>query len=275
MKMPFPMDVLLQKASRRNPLGILCVLGIALGLPLLVYGGPTLAAKNEHRVNTIVLVHGAFADGSSWSPVIERLTAMGYNVTAVQNPMTSLKDDVLATERVLRRQKGDVLLVGHSWAGAVITQAGNASNVKGLVYLSALVPDNGESAGDLLARLKAPMTGLTPDADGLIWLDDPAQFHHVMAADLPMQKVKLMTAVQQPIASACFTEKVDHAAWHDKPSWYLQTTDDQAVSLSTQRAIAQQIGAKVVSIHSSHLSLVSHPDAVAQLIDHAASESGR
>ncbi|WP_122335842.1 alpha/beta fold hydrolase [Pseudomonas coronafaciens] len=275
MKILFQMNVLLHKPGRHSPLRAFFLLSIALGFSLLVYGGPTLAAKNEHRVNNIVLVHGAFADGSSWAPVIERLTALGYNVTAVQNPMTSLKDDVHATERVLRRQNGDVLLVGHSWAGVVITQAGNASNVKGLVYLSALVPDSGESAGDLLERLKAPMAGLMPDADGLIWLDDPAQFHHVMAADLPMRKVKLMTAVQQPIASACFAEKVNHAAWHDKPSWYLQTTDDNAVSLSTQRAMVQQIGAQAVSINSSHLSLVSHPDAVAQLIDHAASELGR
>ncbi|EJM70512.1 putative hydrolase or acyltransferase of alpha/beta superfamily [Pseudomonas sp. GM50] len=234
-----------------------------------------MAATTAHAVPNIVLVHGAFADGSSWSAVMERLTAMGYHVTAVQNPLTSLSDDVIATERVLRRQKGDVLLVGHSWAGAVITQAGNASNVKGLVYLSALVPDSGESAADLLERLRAPMTGLSPDADGLLWLDDPAQFHQVMGADLAMSNAQFLSSVQQPIAAVCFAAKVKHAAWHDKPSWYLQTTDDQALPYPVQQTIARQIGARTLSIRSSHLSLISQPDAVAKFIDRAASESKR
>ncbi|KTC43890.1 alpha/beta hydrolase, partial [Pseudomonas fluorescens ABAC62] len=201
--------------------------------------------------------------------------AMGYHVAAVQNPLTSLEDDVLATQRVLRRQTGDVLLVGHSWAGAVITQAGNSANVKGLVYLSALVPDSGESAADLLQRLNAPMTGLTPDADGLIWLDDPVQFHQVMAADLPMKKVQWLASVQQPVSAACFAGKVQHAAWRDKPSWYLQTTEDKALLPSVQQAIAKQIGARVSAIRSSHLSLVSHPDSVANFIDQAARAAGR
>ena len=243
-----------------------------IGIVIIGLWGAVMASTTAHIVPNIVLVHGAFADGSSWSPVVERLTALGYHVTAVQNPMTSLNDDVLATERVLRRQKGDVLLVGHSWAGTVITQAGNASNVKGLVYLSALVPDSGESAGDLLERLKAPMTGLSPDADGLLWLDDPGQFHEVMAADLPAPKAHLLSSVQQPIAAACFTDKVEHAAWHDKPSWYLQTADDHALLPPVQQAIAQQIGARTVSIRSSHLSLISQPEAVAKFIDRAASE---
>ncbi|ROM34385.1 alpha/beta hydrolase [Pseudomonas poae] len=275
MTMPSPINVPRENARRRSPLRWLARLTVALGLSLLVSGGSATAAAPVHSVHNIVLVHGAFADGSSWSPVIERLTAMGYHVTAVQNPMTSLSDDVLATERVLRRQHGNVLLVGHSWAGAVITQAGNASHVKGLVYLSALVPDSGESAADLLERLKAPMTGLAPDADGLVWLDDPAQFHHVMAADLSAKKARLLTAVQQPIAAACFAGKVEHAAWHDKPSWYLLTTDDHALAPPVQQAIAHQIGATTVSVRSSHLSLVSHPDVVARLIDRAARESGR
>ncbi|MEX3667442.1 alpha/beta fold hydrolase [Paraburkholderia phenoliruptrix] len=221
-------------------------------------------------VRNIVLVHGAFADGSSWSPVVVRLQRMGYHVTAVQNPLTSLADDVAATEQVLRRQTGDVLLVGHSWAGAVVTQAGNASNVKGLVYLSALVPDDGESVSDLLQRLNAPMTGLTPDAQGLIWLDDARQFQHVMASDIPLQQARVLTSVQQPVAAACFTGKIQHAAWHDKPVWYLHTTNDNALTPGVQRAIAQQIGATVTSIRSAHMSMLSHPDDVARLIDQAA-----
>lgn len=240
------------------------------GVSVVCAGGTAFAASAVPGVRNIVLVHGAFADGSSWDPVVAKLLAMGYRVTAVQNPLTSLSDDIAATEKVLRRQRGDVLLVGHSWAGAVITQAGNAPNVKGLVYLSALVPDSGESVADLLQRLNAPMDGVAPDAEGLLWLDDPKQFHQVMAADVPMSKARVLAAVQQPIAVVCFGGKVQHAAWHDKPSWYLQTTDDHALLPSVQRAMAQQIGATVVSIRSSHMSLLSHPDAVVKLIDQAA-----
>ncbi|WP_415751189.1 alpha/beta fold hydrolase [Burkholderia cenocepacia] len=231
------------------------------------------AATTAPAVRNIVLVHGAFADGSSWSPVIVRLQRMGYRVTAVQNPLTSLADDVAATERVLHRQTGDVLLVGHSWAGAVITQAGNAANVKGLVYLSALVPDDGESAADLLQRLDAPMTGLAPDAQGLLWLDDARAFRHVMATDIPLEQARVLASVQQPIAAACFTGKIQHAAWHDKPVWYLRTTNDNALKAAVQQAIALHIGATVTSIRSSHMSMLSHPDEVARLIDLAARQA--
>ncbi|KVG65137.1 alpha/beta fold hydrolase [Burkholderia pseudomultivorans] len=241
----------------------------AVAFTVTFASGHTIAAAAP-AVRNIVLVHGAFADGSSWQPVITRLQHMGYHVTAVQNPLTSLDDDVAATENVLRRQTGDVLLVGHSWAGAVITQAGDAANVKGLVYLSALVPDDGESVDDLLHGLDAPMTGLSPDARGLVWLDDARQFQHVMAGDLPFEQVKALTSTQQPIAAACFTGKVRHAAWHDKPRWYLRTTGDNALNETVQQAIAQRIGATVTTIRSSHMSMLSHPDDVARLIDRAA-----
>jgi pimeloyl-ACP methyl ester carboxylesterase len=223
-------------------------------------------------VRNVVLVHGAFVDGSSWRPVIVRLQRMGYHVTAVQNPLTSLADDVAATQRVLGRQTGGVLLVGHSWAGAVITQAGNAANVKGLVYLSALVPDDGESVDDLLRRLDAPMTGLVPDGEGLIWLDDARQFQHVMAGDIALKEARALASVQQPIAVACFSGKVRHAAWRDKPVWYLQTMNDRALAPAVQQAIARHIGAIVPSLRSSHMSMLSHPDEVAGLIDEAAKQ---
>nr|WP_222864082.1 alpha/beta hydrolase [Pigmentiphaga aceris] len=231
---------------------------------------PLTAATPAPAVRNIVLVHGAFTDGSIWLPVLTRLQDMGYHVTAVQNPLSALADDVLATERVLQRKTGDVLLVGHSWGGAVITQAGNASNVKGLVYLSALVPDSNESVAGLLQRLNAPMSALTPDAEGLIWLNAEQQFHQVMAADISVKKAQELAAIQQPIAARAFTAKVQHAAWQEKPSWYLQTQHDQALPLSVQKAIAQHIGARVTSIGSSHLSMISHPDEVARLIDWAA-----
>ncbi|GKX40006.1 alpha/beta hydrolase [Pectobacterium versatile] len=242
-------------------------LAIALGLLLSACVHNVAAAA---KINNIVLVHGAFADGSSWSAVTARLQEMGYHVTAVQNPLTSLADDVEATERVLQRQQGDVLLVGHSWAGAVVTQAGNAPNVRGIVYLSALVPDSGESVSDLLQRLKAPMAGMAPDANGLIWLDNPEQYREVMAGDVPLKKAQALAAVQQPIAAKAFGDRVQQAAWKNKPTWYLLTEKDKALNPSIQKDIASHIGAKTQSISSSHMSLVSHPEAVADFIASAA-----
>lgn len=242
-----------------------------IGLSAALVSAPVLAAST---VKNIVLVHGAFTDGSSWAEVTTRLQTLGYHVTAVQNPLTSLADDVAATEKVLRRQQGSVLLVGHSWAGAVVTQAGNASNVKGIVYLSALVPDNGESVTDLLARVNAPMQGMAPDADGLIWLDDPKTFRQVMAGDVEERRAMQLAAVQQPIAAVTFQGKIQHAAWHDKPTWYLQTLNDHALPPAVQGQIARFIGAKVTAVTSSHMSLVSHPDVVVSLIDQAAKAAG-
>ncbi|RQO73352.1 alpha/beta hydrolase [Aquitalea sp. FJL05] len=242
------------------------------GVVLTLASTPSQAAPT---IRNIVLVHGAFADGSSWSPVISRLQRLGYHVSAVQNPLTSLADDVAATEKVLQRQTGDVLLVGHSWAGAVITQAGNDPKVKGLVYLSALVPDSNESVSELLTRLHAPMEGLAADEHGMLWLDQPAQFRQVMAADVPLKQVRLLAAVQQPIASASFGSKIGHAAWRDKPRWYVHTTRDQALPPEVQLRMARQIGATVWSVPSSHLSMISRPAAIASLLDQAARAASR
>ena len=245
------------------------VVSITLAFVLSVFMASATYAQ-EAKINNIVLVHGAFADGSSWSAVTARLQALGYHVTAVQNPLTSLHDDVAATLRVIKRQQGDVLLVGHSWAGAVITQAGNDPAVKGLVYLSALIPASGESVNDLLQSLNAPMEGLKPDRDGLIWLDDPTLFHDVMANDVSDKKSRLLSAVQQPIAAQAFTEKVQQAASKTKPSWYLLTESDNALRPGIQETLAHDTGATLLRIPSSHMSMISHPDAVAAFIDNAA-----
>jgi len=221
-------------------------------------------------IKNIVLVHGAFTDGSSWSEVITRLQSLGYHVTAVQNPLTSLRVDVAATRSVLERQQGDVLLVGHSWGGAVITEAGNAANVKGLVYLSALVPDSNESVADALQRLKAPMEGMQADSNGLIWLDDPKIFHDVMANDVSQKKAALLAAAQQPIAARAFAEKVTQAAWRNKPSWYLVTENDHALRPAVQSRFASAIGANTTRLNASHMSMISHPEKVAEWIDKAA-----
>lgn len=244
----------------------------ALSLGFMLTGTSAGAQAAGERVQNIVLVHGAFVDGSSWAPVIARLQAMGYRVTAVQNPLTSLADDVARTEQILSHQVGKVLLVGHSWGGAVISQAGNAPNVAGLVFLSALAPDSGESVAGLLQRLGVAMTGLTPDGAGLVWLDVPEQFRQLMAGDLPLARARQLAAVQQPIAARSFNDLVTQAAWRIKPSWYLQTTHDQALSLTAQSAMAQQMGAHVLHLSASHLSMISRPAAVAAWIDRAARE---
>lgn len=223
----------------------------------------------------VVLVHGAFADGSSWSRVIPLLQRKGYHVTAVQLPLTSLADDVAATRRVLERQSGDVILVGHSWGGVVVTEAGNAAAVKGIVYVSALVPDSSESAGTMLQRFNAPMEGLKPDEAGLIWLDDAAAFQSVMASDLPLATARAFAAVQKPIAARSFDEVVTRAAWRDKATWYLRTDGDHALPFPVQQKISEQLKGQTVTIKSSHLSLLSHPRQVASLIERAARSAPR
>lgn len=248
-------------------------LAMAAAYTTALAGAPRTTVVQAPRIQDIVLVHGAFADGSTWMPVIARLQSKGYHVTAVQNRLDSLAGDVESTEKVLRRQPGKVLLVGHSWGGAVISQAGNAPNVAGLVYVSALAPDTGESVAGLLQRLGAPMAGLAPDDEGLIWLDQPELFQHVMAGDLPLARARQLAAVQQPIAARSFSDPVAQAAWRTKPSWYLQTTRDQALPPATQQAMAQQMGAKVLRIPASHLSMLSRPAAVAAWIDRAAREA--
>jgi pimeloyl-ACP methyl ester carboxylesterase len=236
---------------------------------------PALSRAQDTMQNTsptvdIVLVHGAFADGSSWFRVIALLQQKGYHVTAVQNPLTSLAADVRATTRVIERQPHKVLLVGHSWGGAVITEAGNHPSVRGLVYLSALAPDSDENVAQLLQRLHAPMEGMQPDQQGLIWLDDPQAFGQVMANDVAPEQVRHLAAVQQPIAASTFSERIGHAAWRDKPVWYLITEDDHALPATVQRKIASMLGAQTQAIPSSHMSLLSHPDKVADFIDQAA-----
>jgi len=245
---------------------------LGCGLALLTSLGTLPANAQSHvpAVRNIVLVHGAFADGSSWSPVIKRLQRKGYHVTAVQNPLTSLADDVAATQRVLDRQQGGTILVGHSWGGTVVTEAGTAPNVEGLVYLSALAPDAGESTGDLLGRLAAPMPSMVPDKDGLLWLDDPVAYRQVMAGDVTPAVAALQAATQQPLAAQAMAEKLNNAAWRSKPSWYLVTEDDKALPPSVQRRIAKAIGATSQSLKSSHMSMLSHPDAVVSIIERAA-----
>ncbi|WP_144148277.1 alpha/beta fold hydrolase [Paraburkholderia sp. BCC1884] len=228
-------------------------------------------------VRNVVLVHGAFVDGSSWNGVVAQLQRKGYHVSSVQNPLTSLADDVAATRRVLARQDGPTMLVGHSWGGVVITEAGaNAPNVAGLVYVAAIAPDLHESAMDLLKQ-GAPMPAgqsMIEDPGGFLWLDR-TKYHADFAADVPENLTRVLASAQQPIAKKAFGEKVSHVAWREKPTWYVLTTRDQAVSPDLQRSMAERMNAKVTPIASSHLAPVSHAAAIAEVIDHAARELSR
>lgn len=240
----------------------------AAALPLMGY---TKQPQNQHikrntMIKNIVFVHGAFADGSCYTPVIRRLQAKGLNAVAVQNPLTSLAADAEAIRRVLDRQDGQTLLVGHSWGGVPITQAGEHQNVAALLYLSAIVPDKNESAADALSRQNAPMEGLSPDSNGEIVLPTDV-FAKMMANDLPAEESRLLAAVQTPMNAAAFGDKTTAAAWHNKPSYYLMTQNDNALVFAVQQRFAEQIGAKTRKIHSGHLSMISQPDEVAAYIE--------
>ena len=220
---------------------------------------------------TIVLVHGAFADGSSWSKVIPILQKDGYNVIAVQNPLTSLDADVETTKRARAMQTGPVVLVGHSYGGAVITQAaaGNA-NVKALVYVAAFAPEVGEPIGAFGQQYPAPLgTALKQDPSGFLYID-PAKFHEVFAADLPVAETNVAAAVQKPIIGSVFGASVTEAAWKTIPSWYLVSQDDKAINPDLERFYAKRMKATTSEVKASHVAFLSHPAVVVRLIEQAA-----
>ena len=220
---------------------------------------------------TIVLVHGAFADGSSWSKVIPILQHDGYTVIAVQNPLTSLDADVETTKRALAMQTGPVVLVGHSYGGAVITQAaaGNA-NVKALVYVAAFAPEVGEPIGAFGQQYPAPLgAALKQDPSGFLYID-PVKFHEVFAADLPVAETNVAAAVQKPIIGSVFGASVTEAAWKTIPSWYLVSQDDKAINPDLERFYAKRMKAKTTEVKASHVAFLSHPAVVAKVIEEAA-----
>jgi pimeloyl-ACP methyl ester carboxylesterase len=233
-------------------------------------GAQTAAAKN------IVLVHGAFVDGSVWEGVIARLQGKGYTVTAVQNPMTSLADDVAATQRVLRRQQGPVILVGHSWGGVVITEAAARDpNVVGLVYVAAFPPDAGESLNDLLKLSSTPAPGRSglQEDQGFLWFDR-GTYRAGLAADVDPAKAAVLAAVQQPIAASAFDERVTAPAWKTRPSWYAVAESDAVVPADLQRVLAGKIKAVIRPLPgASHEPMVSQPAAIAELIEEAAAKA--
>jgi pimeloyl-ACP methyl ester carboxylesterase len=227
-------------------------------------------AATPPKARNVVLVHGLFADGSCWSEVIARLQAAGLNATSVQNPLTTLPEAVASAERVLARQDGPTVLVGHSFSGVIVTEAGVHPNVSALVYVAARAPDAGEDYAALAKTYPTP-----PATAGILFDGDEGRlseeaFLRDFAGDLPKAKAKVLYAVQEPFHKALLTGKTTHAAWRSKPSYYAVSTEDRTIDPGLERFMARRMRAKTIEVKASHLSLISHPDEIAGLILQAA-----
>jgi AraC-like DNA-binding protein len=222
------------------------------------------------KARNVVFVHGRFADGSSWSEVIARLQAAGLNVTSVQNPLTTLPEAVASAQRVLERQDGPTVLVGHSFSGMIVTEAGMHPNVTALVYVAARAPDAGEDYGALAKKYPAP-----PASAGIVFDGDEGRlseeaFLRDFAGDLPEAKAKVLYAVQEPFNKALLAGRTTQAAWRSKPSFYAVSTEDRTINPDLERFMAKRMGATTIEVKASHLSLISHPDEISELILQAA-----
>jgi pimeloyl-ACP methyl ester carboxylesterase len=222
-------------------------------------------------VHNIVLVHGAWADGSSWAKIIPALQAKGYHVVAVKNPLTTLADDTATTKRAIALMDGPVLLVGHSYGGAVITAAGSDPKVAGLVYVAAFAPDEGQAVGELGKEFPPPpgVGELRPDAEGFLSLTSKG-IEESFAPDLPLAERKVMTATQGPTNGACFGAKMTSPAWRTKPTWYVVASNDRMIQPDLERKFAKAMNATTITLPSSHVPMLSHPTEVAKLIMEAA-----
>ena len=246
-------------------------------LATVAVAGATLAmmpsrtrAATPPQAKNVVMVHGLFADGSCWSLVIPRLQAAGLNVTSVQNPLTTLSDAVAETQRVLARQVGPTVLVGHSFSGMIVTEAGVDPVVSALVYVAARAPDAGENYAALAAKFPTP-----PASAGIVFDGDEgrlteAAFLRDFAGDLPTVQAKVLYAVQQPFHKALLAGRTQHAAWRLKPSFYAVSTEDRTINPDLERFMAKRMGATTIEVASSHLSLISHPEEISALILKAA-----
>jgi AraC-like DNA-binding protein len=228
------------------------------------------AMATRAKARNVVFVHGLFADGSSWSEVIARLQAAGLNVTSVQNPLTTLPEAVASAQRVLERQDGPTVLVGHSFSGMIVTEAGMHPNVTALVYVAARAPDAGEDYGALAKKYPAP-----PASAGIVFDGDEGRlseeaFLRDFAGDLPEAKAKVLYAVQEPFNKALLAGRTTQAAWRSKPSFYAVSTEDRTINPDLERFMAKRMGATTIEVKASHLSLISHPDEISELILQAA-----
>jgi pimeloyl-ACP methyl ester carboxylesterase len=232
---------------------------------ILAHAAPGWSAP----LNNIVLVHGAFADGSGWKGVADILMVAGFKVSVVQHPDTGLGDDVAATRRVLDMQGGPVVLVGHSYGGTVITEAGNHPQVKALVYVAAFAPDSGEDPKALRAARPPVTTNVQQAGDGFL-IRNPDSFAADFAADLPPDVARFMAISQVPVSAKALAAPVTTAAWRTKPSWYVVATDDRIINPELQRYMAKRAGSKTVEIKGSHSVFISQAAAVAKVIEQAA-----
>ena len=244
----------------------------APGSLIATRGSAATAAPTKAR--NVVLVRGLFADGSCWTEVIARLQAPGLNATSVQNPLTTLPEAVASAERVLARQDGPTVLVGHSFSGMIVTEVGVHPNVSALVYVAARAPDAGEDYTALAKTYPTP-----PASAGIVFDGDEGRlseeaFLHDFAGDLPEAKAKVLYAVQQPFHKALLTGKTANAAWRSKPSYYAVSTEDRTINPDLERFMAKRMGAKTIEVKASHLALISHPDEITKLILEAAGQQG-
>ena len=227
-------------------------------------------AQNQ-RIRNVVLVHGGFVDGGGWQPVYQRLTADGYRVSIVQHPTLSLEGDAAATRQILDMQDGPTVLVGHSYGGAVISEAGTHDNVAALVYITAFAPDKGESVNTLIADppAGAPVPPILPPVDGFLFLDRE-KFHESFAGDVPSDRAAFLADSQGPWGVEALAGAVTEPAWRGRPSWYLVAGDDRMIPPPAQRAMAERAGSTVSEVAASHAVYESQPDAVADIIKQAA-----
>lgn len=236
-----------------------------------------MAAQPEQAPTvTVVLVHGAWADGSSWNEVIARLQAEGIAVVSVQNPLSSLADDVAAVRRAMELVDGPIVLVGHSWGGTVITQAGASDRVRALVYIAAFAPDRNQSTNALQAPHPPPEYAALLRVDSAGYLHFPQDaLPHYFAQDLPAANARVLAATQGPIRASAFDEQVTEAAWRDRPSWYLVTGQDRMIAPPLQREMAQRIQARVSEVPASHVPFASRPKETTAVILEAVAAAAR
>jgi len=252
-----------------NTKSLVTCIAAALALSFVALGSQ---AATPPPVKNVVLVHGYFADGSGWQGVSDILTRDGYKVAVVQEPETSFEDDVKATRRVIDAQNGPSILVGHSYGGAVVTEAGNDPKVAGLVYVAAFQPDAGERLQVLNKKMPSASKAITPTADGYLFLD-PAHFHEDFAADLPAAQANFMALSQVMPNAQSFGAPITTAAWKTKPSWGVVATADRAINPDLERFMTKRANTKTIEINASHAVYISHPQEVAKLIEQAAAGS--
>ena len=246
---------------------------VAAGAAGTLFQGNAAAARPVPKARNVVLVHGLFADGSSWSEVITRLQAAGLNATSVQNPLTTLPEAVASAKRVLAGQDGPTVLVGHSFSGMIVTEAGIHPNVSALVYVAARAPDAGEDYAALAKTFPTPSASAGVVFDGDEGRLTEAAFLRDFAGDLPEAKAKILYAVQEPFQKALLTGKTTHAAWRSKPSFYAVSTEDRTINPDLERFMAKRMGAKTIEVKASHLSLISQPDEITRFILEAAGQA--